>query len=57
MFYLYEEEFDLWQTANSVHFPDGTTLSVDNKTEKNGWFWSDEPPAEYTEWLEQQENI
>ena len=57
MFYLHEEEFDLWQTANSVHFPDGTTLSSDNRVEKNGWKWYDTPPAEYTEWLEQQENI
>ena len=57
MFYLHEEEFDIWQTANNVHFPDGTTLSSDNRVEKNGWKWYDTPPAEYTEWLEQQENI
>ena len=57
MFYLHEEEFNLWQTANNVHFPDGAILSSDNRVEKNGWKWYDTPPAEYTEWLEQQENI
>tara|TARA_R110002020_G_scaffold54690_1_gene152261 strand:- start:783 stop:956 length:174 start_codon:yes stop_codon:yes gene_type:complete len=57
MFYKYEEEVKEWQTGNKISFPDGTTLSVDNKGEKDGWFWSDEPPTEYTEWLEQQENI
>jgi hypothetical protein len=57
MFYLYEEEFDLWQNANNVYFPDGTTLSVDNKEEKGGWKWYDTPPTEYNKWLEQQQNI
>jgi hypothetical protein len=57
MFYIYEEEIDEWHTGNKISFPDGTTLSVDNKTEKDGWKWYDTPPAEYTEWLEQQENV
>ena len=40
----------------NISFPDGVTLSVDNKIEKDGWKWYDTPPAEYTEWLEQQNN-
>jgi hypothetical protein len=56
MFYKYEEEVNGWQVGNKISFSDGVTLSIDNKIEKDGWFWSDEPPAEYTEWLEQQKN-
>ena len=55
MFYKYEEDIEGWEVGNKISFPDGTTLSVDNKGEKDGWFWSDEPPTEYTEWLESQE--
>jgi hypothetical protein len=56
MFYKYEEEVNGWQVGNKISFSDGVTLSIDNKIEKDGWFWSDEPPAEYTELLEQQKN-
>lgn len=55
MFYKYEEEFNEWNTGNKISFPDGITLSTNNRVEKDGWFWSDEPPTEYTEWLESQE--
>jgi len=55
MFYIYNEENDEWNSAGRVGFSDGTIITKDNKIEKNGWFWSDEPPKEYTEWLESQE--
>ena len=55
MFYIYYEKIDDWNSANKVAFPDGTIISKDNKIEKDGWFWSDEPPTKYTEWLESQE--
>tara|TARA_R100000900_G_scaffold122435_1_gene96930 strand:+ start:171 stop:347 length:177 start_codon:yes stop_codon:yes gene_type:complete len=55
MFYIYEEEINKWNSAGRVAFPDGTIISKDNKIEHKGWFWSDEPPTEYTEWLESQE--
>lgn len=54
MFYK-KDENNNWFVGNKIHFPDGTDLSVDNKVEKNGWKWHDTPPAEYTEWLNQQE--
>lgn len=42
-FYKYED--GEWLHAQfSVHFPDGTILSVDNKIEKDGWVWMDSPP-------------
>jgi hypothetical protein len=56
MFYKYEEEYDIWSSANKISFPDGVTLSVDNKIEKDGWYWSDVEPEEYTVWLELEEN-
>ena len=55
MFYKYEEEIKGWEVGNKISFPDGVTLSIDNKIEHKGWFWSDEPPTEYTVWLESQE--
>tara|TARA_B110000259_G_scaffold96441_1_gene111523 strand:- start:181 stop:354 length:174 start_codon:yes stop_codon:yes gene_type:complete len=55
MFYKYEEETDNWLIGNKISFPDGVTISIDNKIEKDGWFWSEEPPTEYTEWLQLQE--
>lgn len=55
MFYKYEEETDNWLIGNKISFPDGVTISINNKIEKDGWFWSEEPPTEYTEWLQLQE--
>jgi hypothetical protein len=57
MFYRYEEENKNWNSGKRVLFPDGTIISKDNKIEHEGWFWSDEPPTEYTEWLNEQENF
>jgi len=57
MFYKYIQEEDIWVTGSKISFPDGVVLSTDNRIEKDGWKWYDTPPAEYTEWLEQQENI
>ena len=45
MFYKYEEEVKGWEVGNKISFPDGVTLSIDNKIEHKGWFWSDEPPT------------
>lgn len=52
MYYKYNEIEDVWYIGYKITFPDGTTLSIDNKEEKDGWKWYDEPPIEYLEWLE-----
>jgi hypothetical protein len=51
MFYKYNDENNTWSRGNAIHFPDGTLLSKDNKIEKDGWFYSEEEPIEYIEWL------
>lgn len=56
MFYKYIEEDNIWVTGNRISFPDGVVLSTDNKIEKDGWKWYDNPPQEYLDWLEQQNN-
>ena len=56
MVYYYNTEFHNYETGNKVSFPNGTVISKDNKIEHDSWFWSDEPPTEYTEWLNEQEN-
>jgi hypothetical protein len=36
-----------------VLFPDGQVMDEDNHDfERNGFFWSDEPPKEYLEYIE-----
>lgn len=53
--YYKKDEDNNWLVGSKVSFPDGVTISVDNKIDKDGWFWSDEIPTEYTEWLESNE--
>jgi len=57
MFYKFEDKVNNWLVGNKISFPDGIILSIDNKIEKNGWYWLDEPPTEYTKWLESINNI
>ena len=46
-----------WNTYTKVVFPDGQVMDENNHDfERDGFFWSDEPPTEYLEWLEIQEN-
>ena len=46
-----------WNTYTKVVFPDGQVMDENNHDfERDGFFWSDEPPTEYLEWLESQEN-
>lgn len=54
MFYKKNDDGS-WLSGNNIHFPDGTVLSKDNKIEKDGWFWSDEPPQEYLDFVGEQE--
>jgi hypothetical protein len=54
MFYKIEEDGN-WVTGNKIYFPDGIVLSIDNKIEKDGWIWYDNPSQEYIEWLNIQE--
>lgn len=50
MFYKLEEDGS-WSVATRVDFPDGTTLSKDNKISKDGWVYHSVTPDEYIEWL------
>ena len=43
-----------WNTYTKVVFPDGQVMDENNHDfERDGFFWSEEPPKEY---LESQEN-
>ena len=42
-----------WLIANKVTFPNGETLQDNHNDSIDGWFWSDERPKEYVEYLEQ----
>lgn len=44
-----------WVYGSMVLFPDGTELNENNKISIEGWEWSNEPPAEFIEWQESQE--
>jgi hypothetical protein len=50
--YYKKEEDGCWNVGNRIDFPDGTTLNSENKLSKDGWEWYDEPPQEYLDWLD-----
>jgi hypothetical protein len=42
-----------WDNYLLVIFPDGEIMGDNNHNfEREGFFWSDEPPQEYLDWLE-----
>ena len=44
-----------WNTYTKVVFPDGQVMDENNHDlKRDGFFWSDEAPQEYLEWLKQQ---
>ena len=47
-----------WNTYTMVIFPDGQVMDENNHNfERDGFFWSDEAPQEYLDWLKEQEEI
>jgi hypothetical protein len=53
---IYKIEDGYWNTYTKVIFPDGQVMDENTHDfERDGFFWSDEEPQEYLEWLEQQE--
>ena len=50
--YYKKEEDGCWNVGNRIDFQDGTTLNSENKLSKDGWEWYDEPPQEYLDWLD-----
>ncbi len=53
MYYKIEEDGS-WNVGNRIDFPDGITLNSENRLSKYGWVWYDEPPQEYLDWLDTQ---
>lgn len=53
MFYK-KDDSGKWWDATTVHLPSGDVLAPKNKKSLDGWFWSDNPPQEYLEWEEEQ---
>ena len=52
---IYKIEDGQWNTYTKVVFPDGQVMDEDTHDfERDGFFWSDEEPQEYLQWLEQQ---
>ena len=51
MFYKKDEKTGEWYVGNEVHFPDGEKLTAENRTERDGWKWYEEPPSEYIDSL------
>lgn len=50
---FYKKIGEDWFEANIVSNAN-YTLDINNKQEIDGWEWHDEPPLEYTDWLENQ---
>ena len=47
-----------WGNYSKVVFPDGQVMDENNHDfERDGFFWLDEPPKEYLEYLENNNNL
>lgn len=46
-----------WENVTMLIFPDGQEMNEKKHDfERDGYFWSEEPPKEFIEWKEQQNN-
>jgi hypothetical protein len=54
---FYKKENNNWYTGKKIHLPSGEVLTEDNKIKVDGWEWHDEPPQEYIEWLNKQNEL
>ena len=53
-----KDEHGNWGNYSKVIFPDGEIMNEENHDfERDGFFWSEEPPKEYVDWIEEQERI
>lgn len=52
-FYKIESDGN-WLVGKTIYLPSGAVLSSDNKINEDGWVWYDEPPQEYLDWLDTQ---
>ena len=61
---FYKKDNENWNVATKLVFPTkpiSTEVTSDNysnfesELEFYGWFWSDDEPEEYKEWVEEQE--
>lgn len=56
MFYKKEEDSS-WLVGKVIKIgTSGEILDENNKENEYGWEWHDEPPQEYLDWLEEQNN-
>lgn len=45
-----------WENVSKLIFPDGQIMDEDNHDfERDGYFWSDEPPADFLTWKQEQD--
>ena len=54
MFYKKINEY--WFVGERVSLPNGEELNKNNTENNYGWEWHDEPPQEYLNWKDEQEN-
>jgi hypothetical protein len=60
---FYKESNNNWIKASKVLFPNNAEVTEVNKDEHQsmlilyGWTWHDNPPQEYLDWINEQENI
>ena len=61
MFYKLDITTNRYLKGNLIEFPDGVVLSSNNRIEKDGWQWHDEPPepqkSDFEKWEERVDAI
>lgn len=56
MFYKKDNNGD-WIVGIKIILPTNEELNENNTENNYGWEWHDNPPQEYLNWVEEQENI
>jgi len=44
---FYKKQDNNWQVGSEIEFPDGMSISPQNKQNNKGWAWHDSPPRAY----------
>lgn len=47
---FYKKEGDNYFEGLIINLPDGTVLTSENRKNKDGWIWHDEPPMDFIDW-------
>jgi hypothetical protein len=54
MYYREDKVEDIWYRGKEIRLPDGTILKDGEPESYDEWYWNEETPQEYLDWVEKQ---